>query len=170
MQFTARVITDKNDLACFLRRAITTKPVQNQNSTTVQTLTTCSTFDISKGEWLHSHSFTLEHSAHVAWKTSKGILLMGGHQNPNKTTFISAGPQQAGFNLRQPFRHACIIPNPLTKTAYIIGGYHKEHLTKVIEYSEDGFVRELPNLNSGRYRHACSSYYDEQQNLVRLNV
>ena len=133
-------------------------------------LTTCSTFDISKGEWLHSHNFTLEHSAHVAWKTSKGILLMGGHQNPNKTTFISAGPQQAGFNLRQPFRHACIIPNPLTKTAYIIGGYHKEHLTKVIEYSEDGFVRELPNLNSGRYRHACSSYYDDQQNLVSLNL
>ena len=46
----------------------------------------------------------------------------------------------------------------------ITGGYWTR--TMVTEYNEDGFIRELPQLITGRYDHGCSSYVDSQQNDV----
>ena len=37
---------------------------------------------------------------------------------------------------------------------------------KVVQYSGQGWQQDLPDLNVGRYAHACSSYYDSSGRLV----
>ena len=33
---------------------------------------------------------------------------------------------------------------------------------KVVQYSDQAWLRDLPDLNVGRYSHACSSYSDTE--------
>ena len=47
----------------------------------------------------------------------------------------------------------------------ITGGGYGERI--VTEQNEDGFYRKLPELNTGRYGHGCSSYLDDDFNIVR---
>ena len=53
---------------------------------------------------------------------------------------------------------ACAIN--LGATVLITGGYYSP--TIVAEYSEDGYLRDLPHLLQGRWKHGCS-YYNNQQ-------
>merc|ERR1712154_542688 len=41
-------------------------------------------------------------------------------------------------------------------------------LKTVAEYSQTGFVRYLPNMNQGRYHHACSSFVNGNGETVLL--
>ena len=54
---------------------------------------------------------------------------------------------------------ACAIN--LGTTVIITGGYYSTDNT-VTEYSEDGFVRDLPGLLEWRINHGCS-YYDNEE-------
>ena len=59
------------------------------------------------------------------------------------------------------YRGACAIPDE--KTVIITGGY--ETRTTVSVYTVEGWQRDLPPLNTGRYGHACSSYWSDQKRV-----
>ena len=62
----------------------------------------CLTFNLSTGEWDWSYSMDRFHEGHVAWNTSKGILLMGGYPNWTSTTLLLPnGKIQPGFQLKK---------------------------------------------------------------------
>ena len=52
------------------------------------------------------------------------------------------------------YRYACSIP--LGDKVVLTGGVYT--LTIVSLYNTGGWVRDLPSLNTGRYKHGCTSY------------
>ena len=66
------------------------------------------------------------------------------------------------------YRAACGVA---VGDSFIISGGKKEKddhaLHTVAEYSQTGFVRYLPNMIQGRYRHACS-YYNRDGETVGI--
>ena len=68
---------------------------------------TCETFNTDTGQWETSHTFDDGISDHVAWRTSQGLLLMGGFSTDNfsnllKTTTLllpGGGHQPGPFEL-----------------------------------------------------------------------
>ena len=54
----------------------------------------------------------------------------------------------------------------------VTGGYNSSEpdnaLETVAEYSQAGFVRYLPNMIQGRYRHACSSFINVNGETVGI--
>ena len=62
-------------------------------------------------------------------------------------------------------RHACSIA--LTDAVIITGGYETKNI--VSRYSKDGWVKDLPRLNVGRWQHGCSQYLSGGEQ-VRLTI
>ena len=58
------------------------------------------------------------------------------------------------------FSFACAIPDE--DTVIITGGYNPN---TVSVYSVEGWQQDLPPLNTGRYRHACSSYWSGERRV-----
>ena len=54
------------------------------------------------------------------------------------------------------YRKACAIPDLITDSVIITGGYFTEPL--VARYDRMGWVEDLPQLIEGRYNHGCGSY------------
>ena len=54
------------------------------------------------------------------------------------------------------FSLACSFEDPDTETVVITGGYDTS--TTVSVYGRQGWVKDLPHLNTGRLAHACTSY------------
>ena len=59
-------------------------------------------------------------------------------------------------NTPEPSSLSCAIY--LASSLVLSGG--KGALLKVAQYSHQGWLSDLPDLNVGRYAHACSSYSD----------
>ena len=53
----------------------------------------------------------------------------------------------------------------MTDTVILTGGYYSQYsaLNRVQEYNLQGSVARLPDLNTGRYRHACGHYVHQGQ-------
>ena len=63
-------------------------------------------------------------------------------------------------------REACAIN--LGSTVLITGG-HGPSEKGVTQYSESGFLRDLPHLQQGRWKHGCSFYKDNEGTKVCIN-
>ena len=59
-----------------------------------------------------------------------------------------------------PSRNSCAIN--LGDTVVITGNFDESNAGKVTEYSEDGFVKDLPELLQGRYGHACALFVNDE--------
>ena len=44
----------------------------------------------------------------------------------------------------------------MTDTVVVTGGYRTENT--VVRYGQQGWLEDLPDLITGRYKHACSSF------------
>ena len=51
----------------------------------------------------------------------------------------------------------------MTDTVILTGGYDYQSSRRVQEYNLQGSVARLPDLNSGRYFHACGHYVHQGQ-------
>ena len=49
----------------------------------------------------------------------------------------------------------------------ITGGWYSGTHTRVSEYKETGWVRDLPDLLQGRWNHGCSYYDNNEGSQVR---
>ena len=61
---------------------------------------------------------------------------------------------------------ACAIN--LGSSVIITGGYYT--LTTVSQYNEAGWLRDLPDLQQGRWNHGCSSYNNDEGTKVGIDI
>ena len=69
------------------------------------------------------------------------------------------------------FRDPCGIPDTRNEYFYVTGnttGSIGDLLNHVAKFGPNGFIEFLPNLNTGRFHHACAGYYNAQDNFVLL--
>jgi len=107
---------------------------------------------------------------HVSWTpgTDNGTYLIGGNDwegmvNGMTTTLMKPdGTQEPGFPLLDKINEACAIP---TEDTGILTGGHKTH-NLVSVYNVEGWQRDLPPLNTGRWNHACSSYWADERRIL----
>lgn len=135
----------------------------------------CVTFNISSGQWEKTHSIP-PLSAHLSWKTSRGILLLGGWNNyigfSMKTILLlpDGNTQDGPFDLVRPSGYSCAIEDPRSSSVIVLGGlcYKNgsiQYLTNVERYNETGHMESLPGLNNPRSG-GCAGYYTSDGNLV----
>ena len=139
--------------------------------------TTCETLNTKTGEWQVSSTFKLSHYDHVAWNTSKGILLMGGYTNPYNTTWIlQDGTSMQGFNLVEASFYSCAVPDPRSESVIVTGGFDAaknngsgEWLRSAIRYGENGFIEYLPEKIRA-FHYGCAGYYNNDGSLVTYSL
>ena len=68
--------------------------------------------------------------------------------------------------LQYCYRYACAID--MGQTVIITGGIDSKR--KVTQYSEDGQHKELQELITGRRNHGCSSYVNNENNIVPASL
>ena len=59
------------------------------------------------------------------------------------------------------YSYACAIPN--SDTVIITGGTLTPYTVSV--YNVEGWQEDLPPLNTGRYRHACTSFWSDERKV-----
>merc|ERR1719341_1017900 len=112
----------------------------------------------------------------VTYSSQDKVFVMGGDTDSSSDTGVElvAGPisslrewrfyQGRAFNLRHSANRACLIPG---KDFFIItGGKNSAHVDRYLSTGE--FDLELPGLRYPRWNHACSSYTDQNNQLVLL--
>ena len=63
-------------------------------------------------------------------------------------------------------RRACAIPDPDNEEVIITGGWYLDTQTPVSVYNKAGHQRDLADLNTGRYLHACTSFIYQNTKVV----
>ena len=150
--------------------------------------TSCHTLT-SSGSWEETH-LTQPRTAHTAWGSPQGIILLGGWHSGTGTTseiLTESGETTPGFNLNYDSRYkykcarypdevnatlvcsdACAIEE--TGTVTITGGLlhigEWTPLTRVTRYGADGTSEALPDTHIGRYQHACGHYTTSANSIV----
>jgi len=114
---------------------------------------------------------------HSSWDSPAGVILMGGdgrYGSPRTTEkILQDGTSTASFDLRYSTDAACAINMGtsviLTGGRYTGGRYTggRRGRTTVSQYNQAGWVRDLPDLLQGRYRHGCSYYDNDDGSQVR---
>ena len=61
------------------------------------------------------------------------------------------------------YSYACAIPDE--DTVIITGGDFTRKTVSV--YTVEGWQEDLPSLNTGRYYHACSSYWSDERRVKK---
>jgi len=162
-----------NDVDDSIRDYVNTDGVQDS----------CLTF--SSGQWIKSHNLRFRHkqifdsgaqrtnwyrkrSRHSSWISPQGVVLMGGEPSLllGKSTLVlmDDGQVKLGFGLRQAVYFACTIQ--LDEQVILTGGNYDEKRVDV--YNMDGWVKGLPRLGTGRYKHGCGHYIDSNDRMVYL--
>ena len=67
-------------------------------------------------------------------------------------------------NLKILFSYGCTIQ--LSERVILTGGSSNAQKPRVTMYDINGWVADLPELNTGRYRHGCGHYYNDDNELV----
>jgi len=111
------------------------------------------------GTWETTTTLLLEQRWwHSSWASPSGLILMGGGKSKNTTEKINEdGTSSYSFPLEYNTHYACAIN--LGSSVILTGGQSPR--TRVTEYNEAGFVRNLPDLLEGRETHGCGYYTDD---------
>jgi len=107
---------------------------------------------------------TLQH--HSSWVSRAGLVLLGGSifnyvrgatalSGRTKTTEIVPGGGRS-FDLESDSRDSCAIQ--LDDYFILTGGFFTGIRKQVAQYNLQGYVKNLPDLNDGRYGHGCGTY------------
>ena len=95
--------------------------------------------------------------SHSCLASGLGVLLLGSKEHGLTTELVRPdGSSARSFSLRYPVELSCAIY--LAATVILSGGVGAER--KVAQYSDQEWLRDLPDLNIDRFAHACSSYSD----------
>jgi len=129
--------------------------------------TTTSCLRYGAGEWTkYRNDLKFERYHHVSWRRQDGtIMLIGGGGSKNTSEVVSSSGHQKGFNVQHEVFESCAIK--LDDYLIITGGGYPTVAT-VSKYDKNGWIMDLPKLNTGRYLHACGHYYSETNELMYL--
>ena len=67
-------------------------------------------------------------------------------------------------NLNSNFSYACSIADPDMDTFILTGGIHGRN-SKTSVFGKAGWIKDLADLNQGRYMHACASYVSNEKRV-----
>jgi len=108
--------------------------------------------------WENTTTLLEKRFGHSSWDSPAGVILMGGRDSLRTSAKIEEdGTSAISFNMKYDTTYACAIN--LGSTVAITGGVHTK--TTVSEYSQEGWVRDLPLLQQGRYFHGCSYFVSD---------
>ena len=131
----------------------------------------CITFIRGDVNWKKSHNLNQWESSqkrkyHTSWASPRGIMLIGGTWQMGQTSEIlrKDGGSTNGFRVAPIGYHACSIEE--TETVTLTGGDYTLWEARVTRYKADGSGRRLPDLKTGRYRHACGHYTTSANSIV----
>jgi len=119
------------------------------------------------GTWERTATLLNRRTGHSSWASPSGIILLGGYNNSLSTEKIQNGKSSNSFDLKDPTAYACAIN--LDSSVILTGGYPDEVVDRVSQYSEAGWVRDLPQLLHERWLHGCS-YYNNDDGTKTLLV
>ena len=139
---------------------------------------TCVVFNTNSGVWEDSFNYPFSIYGHVTWRTSQGILLMGGYKNlsyfSNPTTLLLPdGTYRDSFDLKDKgLLNACGVEDFRAGNIILTGGVFPSSTNtggstnNVTRYGENGFIEDLPKLIDRRSRHGCAGFYNNEDKLV----
>ena len=107
--------------------------------------------------WVNSSSsLVYDRYYHVSWRSASGLALAGGLGSGALTSEVISedGTSEEAFNMRNRTVSACAIG--LQASFFLTGGF--DISDSVTEYDMTGYLRDLPDLITGRHDHACSFY------------
>jgi len=108
-------------------------------------------------------------AGHLSWSRANGqeTYMIGGNSTYNlrTTELITGDSTQAGFELQYDTVHACGFADD-DDTYIITGGQYTP--TTVSRYDKNGWMEDLPSLNTGRYSHGCGTYLDDVRDRIYL--
>ena len=130
---------------------------------------TCSAF--TGGEWTVTQTLDTARYAHTSWLSPLGLVLIGGHEyeccHVMNAKLLSTGTILFTFEI--PLTKACGISQ--VETVVLTGGTDgivgSGFSPQAVVYNTSGFVEQLPDLVTPRKNHACGSYVDSNNQLVR---
>jgi len=128
------------------------------------------------GSWSVSHKLMRKRIGHIMWKTTQGIMIIGGGEKNDietpRTTelLLDNGRSQPGWDVKFT-KYACAIQ--LEDYILISGGdflneTETEVSSHVTQYDVRGQMKNFPNLTVARRSHACSHYIDDNDERVYL--
>jgi len=133
---------------------------------------TCLSLDDDKRGWTISHNLTQPRTWHSSWVVSEGIILMGGTSTDSRLTselIRFDGGVEESFDLSYYTYYACAIPDILSDTVVLTGGYQStSSYNRVTRYGRNGFLEVLPNLSISHYQHACGYFINSNNELVMM--
>ena len=141
---------------------------------------------LSDGVWQPAASLLVQRIWHSSWPSPSGLILLGGSdflgdEESPRTSEIIGEACTTSFTFQLEYdtvyvevgseavtqivivnSEACAIR--LTASVILTGGLYS--LTRVSEYSESGYLRDLPPLLHGRDMHGCSYFSNEEGTKV----
>jgi len=125
---------------------------------------TCEKFE--NGNWVLAPFNITNRWAHVSWTTDDGVYLIGGGWGTKTSDAIKQDDQVIpGFNLTESMQGHCGISWG-DKIILTGGNYWRSNM--VLTYNMNGFVSNLPNMTQGRRYHACTKYFNSDNEIVFL--
>jgi len=119
------------------------------------------------GNWNpYSTELKYDRVEHVSWNRLGDIQLMGSSiiNVWGTTEVVSATDSVLSYNLQAGLRLSCSIQFP--DQVIVTGGIYTS--TRVSAYGPGGYVKDLPGLLIGRYSHGCTSYLNDDGELVYI--
>jgi len=109
-----------------------------------------------------------ERRNHVSWRSPKGLMLMGGNDIDTgavqTSEIVTTAGSKKGFALEYETIAACGFQHD--ENFIITGGMKTKK--KVSKYNVEGFVEDLPDLETGRFYHACGYYTNTENKPIYL--
>jgi len=130
---------------------------------------TCLQWSPDTGSWSEELTLNTGRTHHVSWTPDNGIgtYLMGGYdgESGRTTTLVKPdGTQETAFPLKYDTRWACAIPQE--DSVIVTGGLSTKTIVSV--YNTEGWLEDLPPLNTGRSSHACTSYWSGERRVFMV--
>jgi len=122
------------------------------------------------GKWVEfGWKLLQKRQLHVSWKRPDGeVQLMGGFENESSRTteVVTDSGSKQGFPLKHDTKGACAIK--LKDIVVITGG--NTSMATVTSYDMDGWLMNLPDLNTGRSLHGCGHYRNDAGEMVQFGT
>jgi len=118
------------------------------------------------GTWQETTTLVEPRYYHFSWASPSGTRLLGGYDSRMTSERIQEnGTSVRGFPLGYDVSRGCLIN--LGSTVILTGGVYSDY-TYCSEYNENGKLRDLPQLQQGRYGHSCSYFENEDGSMTFL--
>jgi len=119
------------------------------------------------GSWNpYSTELTYDFIGHVSWNRYEGAIQLFGGQigSWGRTEIVHPSESSPSYQMSYAARYACSIQFP--DQVVITGGIYTPN--RVLAYGPELFINFLPELLVGRYSHACTTFHNEDGELVYI--